>query len=150
MWVIGAALAVAACQTNAPREAAPATPAGTPHGKPRAPVELRIDTQPAGGTRHDVTLTATPRTAVKSLELVLDGRVTRIGDAAAGQPRSVTTRVDLGQIRGRDVIGSASVDMGNHRRRNAASVRLGEPAPAELPYRIVRLPDGTEVAEVRP
>lgn len=154
-WVLAAALSVAACQTNDQQYAAPAPAAAasvrTPHGKPRAPVDLRIETRPAGGTRYDVTLTATPSTAVKSLELVLDGRTTHVGNAAAGRAHTVTTRIDLGQVRGREIVGSASVDMGSHRRRAAAAAQIGEAAPAaELPYRIVRLPDGSEVAEVRP
>lgn len=154
-WVLAAALSVAGCQTNDQQYAASAPAAAaivhTPHGKPRAPVDLRIETRPAGGTRYDVTMIATPSTAVKSLELVLDGRTTVIGDVEAGRPRTVTTRIDLGQLRGREIVGSASVDMGSHRRRAAAAAQIGEAAPAAAPpYRIVRLPDGSEVAEVRP
>lgn len=149
MWVLGAACAVAACQTNSPERSQPQPPA--PHGKPRAPVDVRLETSPAGGDRFDVTLVVTPEVAVKDLELVLDGKLTRVGATAAGQRRTVTRQVTLGQLRSRDIVGSATVEVGAHRRRAAALTTIGTPAAAaELPVTIIRMPDGTEVAEVRP
>jgi hypothetical protein len=153
-WVLGAAIALAACHTGqraeqqvAPDELAPRVP----HGKPQAPVDVRMETRPSGGDSYEVTLVATPHVAVKSLELALDGRTTMVGPTAAGQRRTVTTRVSLGQLRGREIVGSAAVDVGTHRRRAAATAQLGEATAAVAPpYRIVRLPDGTDVAEVRP
>lgn len=152
-WILGAAIALAACQTRqqtaqqvAHDEATPRVP----HGKPRAPVDVTLQTRPSGGGSYEVTLVATPSVAVKSLELTLDGRITMVGPTAAGQRRTVTTRVSLGQLRGRELVGSAAVDVGAHRRRNAATVQLGQVDTVTPPYRIVRLPDGTEVAEVRP
>jgi hypothetical protein len=107
--------------------------------------------EPAGGTSFEVTLSATPRRDVKALVLDLDGRRTTVGPTAAGQTRTVTARVSLGAVRGRDVAGGALVDVGGGvRRRAAASVRVGVAKAAPPPVHIVRLPDGTEAAEVRP
>ena len=142
--ILLAAITAAACST------APTKPTDR-NEKPRAPIDLRIETRPAGGTSYDVTLIATPTRGVKALELSLDGHTTMVGDSAAGQRRTVTTRVTLGQLRGREIVGSAAVDMGSHHRRSAVSAQLGQPEPAAaLPITIVRMPDGSEVAEVRP
>jgi hypothetical protein len=121
------------------------------HPKPSAPVDVTLVAEPAGGTSFEVTLSATPRRDVKALVLDLDGRRTTVGPTAAGQTRTVTARVSLGAVRGRDVAGGALVDVGGGvRRRAAASVRVGVAKAAPPPVHIVRLPDGTEAAEVRP
>lgn len=149
LWVLGAAITLAGCQTNTSDRPPPSSPA--PHGKPRAPVGVHLETSPAGGDRFDVTLIVTPEVAVEDLELVLDGKVTQVGPTAAGQRRTVTSRVTLGQLRSRDIVGSASVEVGKHRRRAAALTTIGTPdAVAPPPVTIIRMPDGTEVAEVRP
>jgi hypothetical protein len=150
-WVIAAALLLAACHSEDPKSVAEHTSARAPHQKPRAPVELRLETRFLGGTSYDVTLIATPSNDVRALALTLDGRTTLMGDTPAGEPRSITQRVTLGQLRGREIIGSADVGMGGHRRRAAATTKVGVvETAAPLPVRIVRLPDGSEVAEVRP
>jgi hypothetical protein len=154
----GAALiSLAACQTNDPPATAsapapvPVEVARAPHHKPSAPVALRFETRPAGGRDYDVTMIATPSAAVGSLELVLDGRTVMVGATAAGQARTVTARIDAGAQFGKDIVGSAAVDVGRHRRRAAAVTRIGVPALfTPTPIHIVRLADGTEVAEVRP
>ncbi len=144
-WILVAAVAVGMCAISA----GPAR-AGRGHGKPAAPVDVRVDARPVGGGTFEVTLTATPRKRVSGLVLVLEGQTVTVGATAKGVKRTVTARVSLGALRGRDVVGSATVDLGSHRRRAAASVRVGEAAAALPPVRIVRLPDGTEAAEVRP
>jgi hypothetical protein len=127
-----------------------ATASASPH-KPSAPVDVRLETQPVGGTAYDVTLVVTPRRNVKGLVLVLDGRTLDVGALAAGKSRTMTTRITLGAGGRKDIVGSASVDVGGHRRRAAALAHLGTPAAASSPpVHIVRLPDGTEAAEVRP
>lgn len=151
VWVLGALVALAgACSSSPPSSSSPGITSDPHSCKPRAPVEVRLETSPAAGG-YDVTLVATPEVAVKGLELTLDGRVTQVGATAAGQRRTVTTRVTLGQLRSRDIVGSASVEVGAHRRRAAALTTVGTPAAVAAPrINIVRLPDGTEVAEVRP
>lgn len=149
-WLVAlvATMATAACQTGATR------PGGDPpgHPKPGAPVEVRLDARPVGGGAYEVTLSATPTRAVKVLELSLDGKDTSAGPTAAGQRRTLTTRISLGDAGFRDVTGSAMVDVGQHRRRAAADLHLGAAAAAPVAPRVnvVRLPDGSEAAEVRP
>ncbi len=119
-------------------------------GKPSAPVDVRLDTRAVGGGAYDVTLIATPRRDVGALELDLDGRTLVVGPTRAGEPRTMTTRVVLDADGGREIAGSAGMEVGRHRRRAAASARLGAAAKPAPRYRIVRLPDGSEAAEVRP
>lgn len=151
VWVLGALVALAGACSSSSSSSGQSPPSADAHScKPRAPVEVRLETSPAAGG-YDVTLIATPEVAVKGLELTLDGRVTQVGATAAGQRRTVTTRVTLGQLRSRDIVGSASVEVGAHRRRAAALTTVGTPDAVAAPrVNIVRLPDGTEVAEVRP
>lgn len=137
IWLCGTVVATAA----EPRRGPP---------KPSAPVDVRIDARPTGGATYVVTLTATPRRDVKGLVLDLDGRRTVIGATAKGQARTVTARISLGALRGRDIAGGATVDVGAGRRRAAASARLGVAPPPPPPVNLVRLPDGTYAAEVRP
>jgi hypothetical protein len=73
-----------------------------------------------------------------------------VGPTTKGQPRTVTARVSLGALRGRDVVGGAALETGSGRRRAAASVRLGAAPAAARPVKPVRLPDGEMAAEVRP
>jgi hypothetical protein len=126
-----------------------ATASASPH-KPSAPVDVRLETQPLGGTAYEVTLVVTPRRNVKGLVLVLDGRSLDVGALAAGKSRTMSTRLTIGAGVGKDIVGSASVDVGGHRRRAAASTHLGTAAAASPPVHVVRLPDGSEAAEVRP
>lgn len=121
-----------------------------PHPKPSAPVDVKVEARPVGGATYEVTLVATPKRDVKELVLDLDGRRVVAGATAAGQTRTMTARVSLGALRGRDVAGGASVDVGGGRRRAAASVRVGAAAAAPPAPKVVRLPDGEMAAEVRP
>ncbi len=147
VWAAAALVAIAACQSGPPQRAEPAASA---HPKPSAPVAVKVDAQPLGGNAYQVTMTATPAVAVPSLELELDGRRQVVGPTAAGQPRAMTARVQLGVGRGREVAASASVMVGGHRRRAAAVVQVGTvPVVARERINIVRLPDGSEAAEVR-
>jgi len=133
----------------APTPAKAPAPRTAPHGKPTAAVEVRLDAVDRGGGDYDVTLTATPTVATDALELVLDGRKVAAGAVAAGEARTMTTRIHLGG-RGREVLGSAAVGQGNRRRNRAASTWIGAPqvAPAQT-ITIITMPDGSEVAEVR-
>jgi hypothetical protein len=144
-WKLVAVVALGMCAISAG-----AAGAGRGHGKPAAPVDVRVEARPVGGGTYEVTLTATPKHRVRGLVLVIEGKTVTVGATAKGATRTVTARVSLGALRGRDVVGSATVDLGSHRRRAAASVRAAEAAAALPPVRIVRLPDGTEAAEVRP
>lgn len=124
---------------------------GIASAKPSAPLDVRVDTRPLGGTAYEVTLVVTPRKNVKGLVLELDGRRVNVGALAAGQTRTMRTRVVLGAGGGgKNVVGSAAVDVGGHRRRAAAVAWVGAPEAAQPAVNIVRLPDGTEAAEVRP
>ena len=129
--------------------AGPRSGAKIGHPKPSAPVDVKLEARPVGGTTYEVTLTATPRRDVKGLVLDLDGRRTVVGATAKGRTHSVTARVSLGALRGRDVTGGAAIETGSGGRRAAASVRLGAAAPAARPVKTVRLPDGEMAAEVR-
>jgi hypothetical protein len=127
--------ALAACQEGE-------RPRAAWHAKPSAPVEVELEARPLGGDLNEVTLTATPTRAVGALALTLDGERLEVGATAAGEPRTMTR-----QLRGgREVIGVAATE----RRNRAEIVELGvvprKPAP---PVRIVTMPDGTQIAEVR-
>lgn len=124
-----------------------AAPVG--HGKPAAAVDVRLDAVALGDGDYDVTLTATPTTTTDALELALDGRKVAAGAVAAGESRTMTTRVHVD--RGREILGAAAVGQGNRRRNRAVSTWVGTPivTPAR-PVQVVTLPDGNEVAEVRP
>ena len=122
---------------------------GIASAKPSAPLDVRVETRPLGGTTYEVTLVVTPRKAVKGLVLELDGQRKLVGVLAAGKTRTMTLRVDLGAGGGKNIVGSAAVDVGGHRRRAAATARIGAPEPAARPVTIVRMPDGSEAAEVR-
>ena len=116
--------------------------------KPSAPVDVKVETRLVGGGSYEVTLVVTPKRDVKGLVLELDGRALNVGTLAAGQTRTMTAVVAAGAD-GKYVAGSAVVDVGGGRRRAAANVRIGKAAKAAPPARIVRMPDGTEAAEVR-
>jgi hypothetical protein len=150
MVVVLSALAMAACSAQAPAPA-PEASGVRGHTKPSAPVDVRLDSRLLGGGLYEVTLTATPTRRVKGMELALDGRTAAVGPTDAGQARMLTARIGIGGGHGRDIAGSALVEVGQHRRRAAATTRLGAAATAAArPVTIVRLPDGTEAAEVRP
>lgn len=109
---------------------------------------VEITQRALGGDDFEITLTARPTRDVAALELVLDGRSLRVGAARAGQLHAMHVRV---HSTGREVVGGASVAMNGYRRNAAASIEIGQPrAAAPLPSRIVTLPDGTRVDEVRP
>lgn len=142
-------LLVAVCLCGSVVVAAAGPRAKKGHPKPSAPVEVKVEARSVGGATYEVTLTATPKRDVTGLVLDLDGRKTTVGKVKAGEARTVTARVSLGALRGRDVAGGASVDVGHSRRRAAAAVRVGEPGAAAPPMNVVRLPDGSMAAEVR-
>lgn len=124
---------------------------GIASAKPSAPLDVRVETRPLGGTAYEVTLVVTPRRNVKGLVLELDGRRLNVGALAAGQTRTMSTRIVLGAGGGKTIVGSAAVDVGGHRRRAAAVARVGAAEAAVAPVvHVVRLPDGSEAAEVRP
>jgi hypothetical protein len=140
-WQMWGVVALVLCAMAA---GAPASPR-----KPSAPVDVRIETRSVGGATYEVTLVVTPRKHVKGLVLELEGRRLAVGALGAGQTRTLSARVSLGALRGRDIAGSAVVDVGGHRRRAAAATRIGAAAVAPPAPQMVRLPDGTEAAEVR-
>jgi hypothetical protein len=134
---------VALCLVGTAVGAADASPK-----KPSAPVDVKVETRLVGGGSYEVTLVVTPRRDVKGLVLELDGKSLSVGSLAAGQTKTMTAVVTSGAD-GKNVVGSAVVDVGHGRRRAAALVRIGKAAKAAPPARIVRMPDGTEAAEVR-
>jgi hypothetical protein len=120
------------------------------HEKPSAPVEVELTQRRLDGNAYEVTLTATALRDVAALELTLDGRTQQVGAVRAGEVRTSTSRITIGAI-GRTVAGGIAVGTGRHRRTRAATVTIGQVAqPKPLPTRIVTLPDGTAVEEVRP
>jgi hypothetical protein len=119
------------------------------HAKPSAPVELALDARPLGGDLYEVTLRATPSRDVGALELTLDGERVDLGATAAGDTRTMTRQIRLDGP-GREVIGAAATGVGGQRRNRAAIVELGVvPRKPARPVRIVTMPDGTQIAEVR-
>jgi hypothetical protein len=116
--------------------------------KPSAPVDVKVESRLVGGGSYEVTLVVTPKRDVKGLVLELDGKSLNVGSLAAGQTKTLTAIVTAGAD-GKNVAGSAVVDVGGGRRRAAASVRIGRAAKAAPPARLVRMPDGTDAAEVR-
>ena len=134
---------VALCLVGTAVGAADASPK-----KPSAPVDVKVETRSVGGGSYEVTLVVTPKRDVKGLVLELGGTSMNVGSLAAGQTRTMTAIVAAGSD-GKNVAGSAIVDVGSGRRRAAASVRIGKAAKAAPPARIVRMPDGSEAAEVR-
>ncbi|HUQ06939.1 MAG TPA: hypothetical protein VM261_30820 [Kofleriaceae bacterium] len=141
-WKMWGFVAVMVCAMAASASASPR--------KPTAPVDVKVETRSVGGATYEVTLVATPKKHVKGLVLELEGRRLVVGTLAAGKTRTLSARISLGALRGRDVVGGAVVDVGGHRRRAAASARIGAAAVAPPAPHMVRLPDGTEAAEVRP
>lgn len=124
--------------------------AGHAHQKPTAPVAIELTQRSLGGTDYEVTLTARPTRDVDSLELRLDGRIDRVVRARANVVHKLTVRVHLVDA-SQDVVGGATVRIGNQRRNVAEIVTLGKPKPRVLPLaQIVTMPDGTRVEEVRP
>lgn len=158
--LLGVSLALAACQASHSLPAktsvvhiAPTETAADAHrfeSKPSAPVKVALAAKPLGNNMYAVTMTVTPTVAVASIELDLDGRRSAAGLTAAAEARTVTTIVSLGNDPGREIVGSASVPVGASHRRAAATIIVGEaPHQAEPPIQVVKLPDGSEAAEVR-
>jgi len=121
-----------------------------PHGKPSAPVEVRLETAGRSAGGYVVTLVATPTRAVPSIELRLAGKRLAFGATAAGQQRKLAVQVDVAPGAGLDVVGTASVGVTGSVRTKAAVARVGT-AKLEAPKRTVirTLRDGRDVAEVR-
>jgi hypothetical protein len=114
--------------------------------KPSPPVTVHLESVLVPGG-YQVKLVAVPTRAVPAIELSLAGKRIGFAATAAGQRRELVMRVPVGAGAGVDVIGSASIGG----RNKAAVLRVGV-ARLEAPKRTVirRLPDGREVAEVRP
>jgi hypothetical protein len=138
---IGIVVVVLACSgPTAPRT----------HGKPTAPVAIELAQRALGGNDYEITMTARPTANVDALELVIEGRTTRLGASRAGVARTATARVHLVGS-GRSVVASAATIVRGQRRNAAASITIGsEPVQARLPSRFIVMPDGTVVDEVRP
>jgi hypothetical protein len=118
------------------------------HDKPSAAVDVKLDARALGDGRYELTLRATPTADVDRMELHLQGRKLVQGPTPKGTPLvlSAPARVHGG---GEDVAGSAAVWMASRRRTRAAVLHLGPPvAPPAI--RVVALPHGERVAEVRP
>lgn len=125
--------------------------AGHVHHKPTAPVRIELTQRLLGGSDYEVTLTARPTRDVDSLELSLDGRVERVVRARANVVHKLTVKVHLTADAGREIVGGATVRIGNQRRNIAETVTLGKVPARMLPRsQIIVMPDGTRVEEVRP
>ena len=123
--------------------------AGHAHHKPSAPIVVELTQRSLGGADYEVTLTARPTRDVDSLALSIDGRSKLIGKARAKVAQTMTVRVHLVGT-GRKVIGAAVVTVGGRQRSIADEVLIGkEPATARTPSKIIVMPDGTRVDEVR-
>jgi hypothetical protein len=118
--------------------------------KPTAPVTITLAQRWLGGADYEVTLTARPTRDTDVLELSLDGRTRRIERARAHVVQTLTVRVHV-RGTGRRVVGGAAVRSAGRRRSVADDVLVGvEPPRAQLPSKILVMPDGTRVDEVRP
>jgi hypothetical protein len=136
-----------------------ATPSGTteaPRGtsKPGAPVDLvltaRVVDSTAAGDRYELVLTATPRRTIDRLELAIDGRLVTAAAATAGGTSEARATVQLAHGAGKDVIATAVAFVDGRKLGVATQVRIGAPADEAPEGRILTLPDGTRVQEVRP
>ena len=120
------------------------------HHKPTAPVVVELSQRSLGGADYEITLTARPTRDVDALELSVDGRRKQVGRARAKSTYTMTVRVRQAGA-GRKVIGAAAVRVDGRRRSIANEITIGsEPAAARLPAKIIVMPDGTRVEEVRP
>jgi hypothetical protein len=143
--------ALAACSSAAPPAGAPPAERAGHAGKPSAAVTVTVADRDLGGGDHELTLTATPTRDVASFEMELDGQHVTVGATAAGEARTLTARVHLADGEGRDVVGTAWIGEGNHRRNRAALTHIGAVrVQAAKPTRIVTMPDGTVVEEAQP
>ncbi|MCB9572329.1 MAG: hypothetical protein H6709_09615 [Kofleriaceae bacterium] len=161
-WLAVAACATACESASAPPASAPPAPAApsagvtrgeavAPGEKPSAPVAVTLVARAVGGDDYELTLTATPSVDVPALELMLDGRTVAAGATSAGQVRTLRVHVHADGGLGRDVAGGAAVGTGNHRRTRGAVAHVGaQAAAAPQRVQIITMPDGSEVAEVRP
>ncbi|MBX3155589.1 MAG: hypothetical protein KF773_06300 [Deltaproteobacteria bacterium] len=111
-------------------------------GKPTAPLRLELVSKPVSGG-HEVTLVATPRRDVPSVELTLGDKRAAFGASAAGRPVTLTVFVAgdadvraTGRAAGRSTAKAIRV----------GAARLEKAAP---PATLRTLPDGRVVREVR-
>jgi hypothetical protein len=152
--VLSAAAACSSGHPGAPPSEAPVDRSEAPvdrSEKPGAAVTVAISDRDLGGGDHELTLTATPTRAVTGFEMELDGQHVTVGATAAGEARTLTARVHLGATEGRDIVGTAWIGDAGHRRNRAALAHIGAiKAEAPTRTRIVTMPDGTVVEEVRP
>ncbi|MSP16891.1 MAG: hypothetical protein EXR73_09820 [Myxococcales bacterium] len=139
------ALAAVACTSDPPRRRVGVA-------KPGAPVTLALDAHATGAGRHRVTLRATATADLPWLELRLDGTHAQSGPIARGETRQLAVEVVLGAAAFREIVGVAAAPVGSGTRTRAAIQRIGVPATvhAPPPPRVVTLPGGERVAEVRP
>ena len=85
-----------------------------------------------------------------ALDLTIDGRTEQRGAARAGDVVITRAIVAIGAT-GRTIAGGAGVGAGRHRRTKAATIDLGNvPQKRALATRIVVMPNGSLVEEVRP
>lgn len=144
-----------------PAAAAPAPVAddhagpGAHASKPSAPIDLALTARSLGATatgeRFEVVLTATPRRALERVELAIDGQPAVVaGATAAGIASERRATVEVARGEGKDVIATAVVMVDGQRMGAATQVRIGAPADATPPGKLITLPDGTQVREVRP
>lgn len=123
---------------------------GRADAKPTAPVAVELAQRWLGGADYEVTLTATPRRDADVLELSLDGKQRRIAHARANVAYTLTTRVQL-RGTGRRIVGGAAVTSAGRRRSVAEDLIVGKPtARVPAPSKIVVMPDGARIDEVRP
>jgi len=118
--------------------------------KPTAPVTVELHARAIAGG-YEVTLVATPTADVPAMELEIGTTHVSTPSTKAGQPRSITERFAVGPAEGRDVVGSATVMVGGHRRNAPASIHVGVVSrlPDKRRETIRTLPNGTRITEVR-
>jgi hypothetical protein len=156
-----AALLLVSC---APEPAPPASPVvveAREGGKPGAPVAVRAERVDLGEGRYELRLSATPRADVERAVLswrlpegvVLEEGAPAVtyGATAAGTTLTLVGRVRVaGGMAGADVVGDARVQTRAGTRNRAVTVRLGAARARETePTKIIELPDGERVEEVR-
>jgi hypothetical protein len=131
-------------------EPAPAAaPAPVRHEvKPGAPVDVQLDARALPDGDHEVTLRATPLVDADALELRVGTRRQGTGRVAAGETRTLSVRVPADAA---SVVGGATVMRGGARLGRGTTLHLGAKAAyvAPVPARVVTLPGGARVAEVR-
>lgn len=127
-----------------------------------APVAVTLSSRPVG-PYIEVTLSATVSAQVPALVLELavpaGARIAKgvswasFGPTAASASRVLVVELALARGGGVDLTGHARVGMGGGRWRSRGAVhRLGAPAAVAAPasVRLIQLPTGDTIAEVRP